>query len=184
MNFLSVYFLHGLQLSPATKSVRVSASGKGLSLFEVSYSYNVITSEKQPSFLIKPNAKLVNEEQLCLEITVAYVAPKGKNPAKCSNMVVLEATLPSGFVVNSNALIKLRAQCPLVKRTEVKNGETRVVLYFEHLTLTPMVLQISGIRLHNVDEKKPASIVVYDYYDSGELNIFQISFIQHFVSIG
>ena len=148
----------------------MNASGKGISLCEVSYSYNVLFKEKVQAFLIKPTAKLVNDDQMNLEISLTYTAPKGKNAAKHSDMCVMEVTLPSGFVVNSDALTKLRAQYPLIKRVETKNDETRAVLYFEHLTSTALLLKISGFRLHDVDERKPAFIVIYDYYDSGKLS--------------
>lgn len=159
----------------------MNASGTGISLFEISCGYNVLSQDKVQAFLIKPNAKLVNEDQINVEISLTYTAPKGKNAAKHSDMCVMEVTLPSGFVVNSDALSKLRAQYPLIKRVETKDAETRAVLYFEHLTSTALLLKISAFRLYNVDEKKAASIVVYDYYDSGKFSwilktIFKFSY--------
>lgn len=148
--------------------MRISASGKGFSLLEVGYRYNINAPEKEAAFSLKPNLKLLNEDHFNLEITTSYQPPEGKDSAKQSNMVVLETTLPSGFVVNTELLDGLKKTLPLIKRIETKNSDTIAVLYFDHLTTEPLKLSIDGFREHIVDEQKPASIVIYDYYDNGK----------------
>lgn len=105
---------------------------------------------------------------MSLEIIPAYQPPKGKESDKQSNMVVLEIAMPSGFVVNTEILNNLMNAVPTIKRIETKNGDTVAIIYFDYLTLDPINVKIDGFREHNVDEQKPSSIVIYDYYDNGK----------------
>lgn len=83
-------------------------------------------------------------------------------------MVVLEIELPSGFVVNTELLNALKTTLPSIKRIETKNHDSVAVIYFDYLTLEPVNLNIDGFREHIVEERKPASIFIYDYYDNGK----------------
>lgn len=164
---------HGLskKLSPDVSSVRVSANGKGFSLLEVGYRYNISAPESEAAFKLMPIVTLLNEDHMSLDIKTSYEPPKGKDSSKQSNMVVLEVALPSGFVLNTELLNGLKKNLPLIKRIETKHGDTVAVLYFDHLTAESVALKIDGFREHIVEEQKPASIVIYDYYDNGNLFI-------------
>lgn len=150
------------------KSIRINATGNGFALVELSYRFNISTPDAQAAFSLKPKVELLNEDHMCLEIIPAYQPPKGKESDKQSNMVVLEIAMPSGFVVNTEILNNLKNTVPTIKRIETKNGDTVAIIYFDYLTLDPINVKIDGFREHNVDEQKPASIVIYDYYDNGE----------------
>lgn len=159
------------------KSVRINASGKGSALLEVGYRYNIGAPETVTAFSLKTNVQLLNKEHLAIEITTSFQPPKGKANTEPSNMVVLEAALPSGFVFNSELLNGLKTTLPLIKRIETKNADTVAVIYLDHLTTETVSLKIDGFREHIVDEQKPASIVIYDYYDNGEnLFVYQNSY--------
>lgn len=81
-------------------------------------------------------------------------------------MVVMEVSLPSGFTVDSDLIYTL-SKDPNVKKVETKNSDTVVVLYFDKFVADEPVCQtIDTFRSFKVAEQKPASIVVYDYYDS------------------
>lgn len=144
----------------------VKASGKGFALLEVGYRYNINEPEPEAAFALKPAAKLLNPDHLSLEINTAYLPPKGKDSVKQSNMVVLEVSLPSGFVVNSEILNGLKSKFSDIKRIETKNSDTVAIIYFDHLTSAAVTLQIDGFQEHIVDEQKPASVLIYDYYDN------------------
>lgn len=154
-------------MEPNVKSVRINASGKGSALLEVGYRYNVSVPEAVKSFSLTPKVQLLNKDHLSLEIATSFQPPNGKDNVKQSNMVVLEVALPSGFVVNSELLNGLKTTLPIIKRIETKNSETLAILYFDHLTSDAISLKIDGFREHIVEEQKPASIVIYDYYDNG-----------------
>lgn len=88
-------------------------------------------------------------------------------------MTVLEVSLPSGFVVDASVLESLKSTVETIKKVETKNDETLAVIYFDHLSRVPVSLQINGFRNHLVSEQKPVPIVVYDYYDNGEMRYLQ-----------
>lgn len=81
------------------------AKGKGAALVQITYIYNVIEKDPQPSFEIKtiidkntPVLKL--EMSVCVEYT-------GEGDA--SNMAILEVTLPSGYVADTDAFTHIES---------------------------------------------------------------------------
>lgn len=89
-------------------------------------------------------------------------------------MVVMEVTLPSGYIIDSQTIGNLKAADENVKKVELKDGETVVVIYFDNLianrTSCP---SIDAFRMQTVLNQRPVPIVVYDYYESGEPNGIQ-----------
>lgn len=132
------------------------------------YRYHINASEPEAAFSLKPSVKIVDADHVRLEITTSYQPPKGKDLIKQSNMVVLESALPSGYVLNTELLNGLKDTQALVKRIETKSGDTVAIIYLDHLTSDPISFEIDGFREHLVEEQKPASILVYDYYDNGK----------------
>lgn len=89
--------------------------------------------------------------------------------SSATNMVVMEVTLPTGFTADSSLFTRLQAANPLIKKVELKNGDTVVVIYFDYLEANRIVCPIiDGFRVQKVLKQKSVSIVVYDYYESGE----------------
>lgn len=85
---------------------------------------------------------------------------------KYSNMVVLETALPTGFTSSTDNLYNL-AQLENVKKIETQNGDSVIIIYFDHLKTDAITcLTFDGYRVHKVAEQKPVPIVAYDYYDS------------------
>lgn len=145
----------------------VNATGSGFALLQVGYRYNIDVPETESAFTLKPLYMRLNDECMCLEICTSYKPLDSTDSAKQSNMVVVEASLPSGWIVNTELLDTLKTNIPILKRTETKCGNTVAVLYLDHLTSDPVILTVDGLKDHDVDEQKPSSIVIYDYYDSG-----------------
>lgn len=121
---------------------------------------------------------------MILEIATAYQSMSNAN----AGMVVLEVTLPSGFVYNSELLNGLKSTKLLIKRIETKNADTMAIFYFDHLTSEPTTLKIDGYREHVVEEQKPAAVRIYDYYDNGkrgkkERNMYQPLYVEIMVNI-
>lgn len=80
-------------------------------------------------------------------------------------MAVLEISLPSGYTYEKNILASL-LKVKNVKKIETKNGDTTVVVYFDSLSEKVICLTITAFQSHKVAEQKPASILLYDYYDN------------------
>lgn len=91
-------------------------------------------------------------------------------------MAVMEVTMPSGYIVEREALNDLPEKIEAIKRTETRNGETIAVIYFENIGKEELKICIRGMQTIEVKELKPASITVYDYYDSCEYQNIIISF--------
>lgn len=81
-------------------------------------------------------------------------------------MVVMEVSMPSGFLIDSDRLKDLLHK-PHVKLAQTKNGETVVDVYIERmLPNQETCLDFHGYRSHKVAENKPVPVQIYDYYDS------------------
>lgn len=81
-------------------------------------------------------------------------------------MVVLEVSMPSGFLVDNDRLVGLLHK-PHVKLAQLKNGETVAVIYIDQMLADEDIcLEFGGYRSHKVAENKPVPVRIYDYYDS------------------
>lgn len=154
------------QIPSEAQSLKVNASGKGFALLEVAYRYNTKEAEPKSAFTLQTNANLPNENHLKLEIKTQYQPQDAKASTKQSNMAVLEISMPSGFVIGTEALDKLKTKLPTIKRIETKNSETVGLIYFDHIGTETITLIVDGYREHEVDEQKPATVHIYDYYDN------------------
>lgn len=148
------------------KSIHVDATGKGFALLDLAYRFNINAPDAKPAFSLKSKAQLV-DDHIKLAITLSYLSPKHKR----SNMCILQVDLPSGFVVQTEHLTKLKAKESTIKLTETKDGDTVAIVYFDYLTSEAITLEIVALREFIVDDRKPTPIVVYDYYDSGKKRV-------------
>lgn len=81
-------------------------------------------------------------------------------------MVVLEVSLPSGYVAEADALLNVSAS-QNVKKVETKNSYTTYIVYFDNFEANKTICPVfEAYRMHTVIEQKPIPITVYDYYDS------------------
>lgn len=84
-------------------------------------------------------------------------------------MVVMEVTLPSGYIIDSDTIINLKSADANIKKVELRNGETVVVLYFDRLTADRSTCSLfEAFRMQKILNQRPVPIVVYDYYESGK----------------
>uniref|UniRef100_A0A0A1WMQ8 TEP1-F n=1 Tax=Zeugodacus cucurbitae TaxID=28588 RepID=A0A0A1WMQ8_ZEUCU len=154
--------LQTVELAHKTLSVDFIAKGKGAALVQIAYQYNVIEKDPQPSFEIKT---IINKNTPILKLVMdACVEYTGEGDA--SNMAILEVTLPSGYVADEDAFERLKS-VPRVRQVETQKSDTLIAIYFESLPKREIqCLSIEALRLYAVAQQKPASIVLYDYYDT------------------
>ncbi|XP_077268198.1 thioester-containing protein 1 allele S3 isoform X2 [Temnothorax americanus] len=152
------------QILPSkTRSVNITASGRGFVLVQVSYQYNLNVTGAFPLFTLDPQVdKNSNANHLQLSICSGFVPTEEANE---SNMAVMEVSLPSGFTVDRDSLPSLEISSH-VKRVETRNGDTMVVLYFDKMVKEEYCPTVSAFRTHKVAKQKPVPVSVYDYYDS------------------
>lgn len=150
-------------LDPEAKQVKITGKGKGSTLVQVSYRYNVDKKDDSPQFTVKPEVKdSSNAEQIQLSVCTSFI-PQGDETT--SNMAVMEVSLPSGYVADQDNLNEI-GTVEKVKKVETKNGESVVVIYFDDLDKTEVCPHIKGFRAHRVADQKPSAVIVYDYYDN------------------
>lgn len=82
-----------------------------------------------------------------------------------SNMAVMEVQFPSGFTADLDTLPSLEVS-ENVKKVETKDGDTVVVVYFDHIGRKELCPTLDAFRTHKVAMQKPAVVTLYDYYDN------------------
>ncbi|XP_017086450.2 LOW QUALITY PROTEIN: CD109 antigen [Drosophila eugracilis] len=149
-----------------TRKVNFTAKGTGSAMVQLSYRYNLAEKEKKPSFKVTPTVKDSPNPLLVLDVCAEYVPLEDSDKDKDSNMAVMEIALPSGFVSDGDSLDKIVA-VDRVKRVETKNSDSTVIVYFDSLTPRDVrCLPVEASRAHAVAKQKPASVSLYDYYDT------------------
>ena len=127
-----------------------------------------MTDETIQHFLIQPNASLESSYQLILKVCFTF-KPQLDN-TEITNMVLLEANLPSGFRSDAETSPSLEDN-ELVEKIETKNEDSTVILYLNNLEANmKYCLYIEAEKITDVDNRKPVAIVMYDYYDTNRKN--------------
>ncbi|KAJ3654530.1 hypothetical protein Zmor_013712 [Zophobas morio] len=157
-----------LELPRTSREVNVTAQGRGLALFRVSYQYNMNVTGPWPMFTLDPQVdKNSNKDHLQISICTGFVS-RNLSVSPESNMAVMEVNLPSGFTADVDSLPSLEVS-QNVQKVETKNSLTKIVLYFNNITsLYEYCPTISAFRTHKVAKQKPVAVVIYDYYDSSK----------------
>jgi len=156
-------------LPKTTRQIDFTAKGKGACMVQLSYRYNLAEKDKKPSFQIKTNVKPnTPPQQLIVEVCAEYI-PLEEGAAKEkqeSNMAVMEIALPSGYTADGESFDKIEA-VDRVKRTETKNSDSTVIVYFDGLTAGDIkCIPVEASKTHAVAKQKPAAVTMYDYYDT------------------
>lgn len=103
-----------------------------------------------------------------IEACAAYLLPDGK-----SNMAVIEVNLVSGFIPEKDDLKAAVSRNPeVVKRYEVDGS--KVTFYIEEFTAQEVCVSFRVVREVEIEDVKPGSVVVYDYYQP-EFSISKVS---------
>lgn len=80
-------------------------------------------------------------------------------------MVVMEVEFPSGFTADLDTLPSLEVS-ENVRKVETSESNTKVIVYFDHLTIKELCPTLDAFRTQKVANQKPAAVTVYDYYDN------------------
>uniref|UniRef100_A0A182T7V1 Alpha-macroglobulin receptor-binding domain-containing protein n=1 Tax=Anopheles maculatus TaxID=74869 RepID=A0A182T7V1_9DIPT len=161
----NVLVLQKHELAVDTKKVDMTATGTGCALFQLSYKYNIKDVDKAPRFTLKPEAKNGSiKSYIELAVSTSFIPEKDQS---VSNMAVMEVDMPSGYIVENDALEQLKHH-ELVKKVETKRGNTTVVLYFDNVGEDVIKLEMAAFRKHEVENAKPANVIIYDYYDNSK----------------
>ncbi|XP_031630826.1 CD109 antigen-like isoform X2 [Contarinia nasturtii] len=145
------------------RQVNVTATGRGFALLQLTYKYNINVTGAWPRFTLDPQPNK-NSHQDYLHLTVCTSFVSIGNETK-SNMAVMEVQFPSGFTADLDTLPSLEVSENVMK-VETKNGDTIVVIYFDHLTRKELCPTLDAFRTQKVAKQRPAAVTIYDYYDN------------------
>ncbi|XP_039360054.1 alpha-2-macroglobulin-like protein 1 isoform X1 [Mauremys reevesii] len=152
-----------LQEIPGQYTVR--ASGKGCVFVQLILRYNVPPPKSAATFdlRVETEPKECTENATSRFSLVLHARYSGERPA--TNMAIIEAKLPSGYIPVRSSLRQLEKQ-PLVKRLEVQNDQ--VTLYLDQLTKEAVSFTFSLEQDFPVKNLRAAPVRLYDYYETGE----------------
>lgn len=163
VNSGTALILHKTKLPADAREFTISTKGKGFGIFQISYQYNLDLNGEWPRFNLETNLdENSNKNFLHLISCTNYIADES---SEVSNMAVMEVELPSGFTFDSDSMKDLKST-KNVKKVELENGDTTIVIYFDSLGSENICPEIKAYREHSVAKQKRVSVKVYDYYDN------------------
>ncbi|NWQ90632.1 A2ML1 protein, partial [Burhinus bistriatus] len=152
-----------LQELPGMYGVR--ARGQGCALVQVTLRYNVPPPPSTGTF----DLHVETEPRECrgdastrfrLLLRARYT---GDRPT--TNMVVIEAKLPSGYIPDKSSVVELKRQ-KLVKKVEVQPDQ--VTIYLDQLTKEEETFAFTATQDFPVRNLQPATVTLYDYYETSD----------------
>lgn len=95
------------EISSDARNFDLTARGRGFSILQVSYRYNLNVNGEWPRFTIEPKVHSnSNKDFLHLVVCTSFIPD---DSAEKSNMAVMEVAFPSGFTFDSDSLVALKA---------------------------------------------------------------------------
>ncbi|NXP76962.1 A2ML1 protein, partial [Ramphastos sulfuratus] len=144
---------------------RVHARGQGCALLQATLRYNVPPSPGVRAFdlHVETKPKTCKEDAHARFSLLLRARYTGERPT--TNMVVIEAKLPSGYIPDKKSVVKLKSQ-KLVKKVEVQPDQ--VTIYLDQLTKEEETFSFDAELDFPVKDLQPATVTLYDYYETGE----------------
>ncbi|NWU82463.1 A2ML1 protein, partial [Onychorhynchus coronatus] len=149
---------------PGAYGLRVR--GEGCALVQVTLRYNVPPAPSPGAFELRGMAEPVPRlgaqnpgKGFILHLWARYT---GTRPA--TNMVVIEAKLPSGYSPDKSSMVELKRQ-NLVKKVEEEPDQ--VTIYLDQLTKEEETFSFRAKQEFLVKNLQPATVTLYDYYETG-----------------
>ncbi|NWQ99002.1 A2ML1 protein, partial [Paradoxornis webbianus] len=146
---------------PGTYGLR--ARGQGCALVQVTLRYNVPPPPSTGAFELRVETEPLpgtRNPQFLLRLWARY---SGERPA--TNMVVIEAKLPSGYSPDKKSVVELKRQ-KLVKKVEVQPDQ--VTIYLDQLSKEEETFSFQAQQDFVVKNLQPATVSLYDYYETGD----------------
>ncbi|NWV18179.1 A2ML1 protein, partial [Origma solitaria] len=137
--------------------------GQGCALVQVTLRYNVPPPPSTGAFELRVKTEPLpgtRNPQFLLRLWARY---SGERPV--TNMVVIEAKLPSGYSPDKKSMVELKGQ-KLVKKVEVQPDQ--VTIYLEQLSKEEESFSFGAQQDFPVSNLQPATVSLYDYYETGE----------------
>ncbi|XP_064467079.1 CD109 antigen-like isoform X2 [Ornithodoros turicata] len=160
INSGNALILQTIELPPEVSSVEIEATGFGVGIIQVSWSFNLAVSSEAPSFFLNPLVdKTSTESYLQLSICTHY-----RGEGNASNMAVMEVALPSGYLFDFDTLSSIH-RTKEVRRVDSEDGDTNVVIYFDRIGKEELCVTVPAHREHKVANQRPVPVKISDYYN-------------------
>ncbi|XP_065356092.1 CD109 antigen-like [Calliphora vicina] len=157
------------ELPPTTRHIIFEIEGNGASLMQLYQQYNIVNKQEFRHFNIQPKTIFKNDEEINLQVCFTYQTDYD-TLNEITNMVIMEANLPSGFRSNAENSTHLKEN-NLVRKIETKNSESTIVLYLDKLEPNNNhCLDIPADKTNEILMPRPAAIIMYDYYNLSRSN--------------
>ncbi|XP_041464162.1 alpha-1-macroglobulin-like isoform X2 [Lytechinus variegatus] len=145
--------------------VNIRARESGCALIQIAMNYNVMPSEKLPSFALKNAVEpLRSKKGVCSDYRITIsVSYNNDAPDEESNMALVTVVPPSGFYPIKSSLESLADRNPAIKRHEI-DGE-KINFYFDSLDEEVQVFSFDVTKEFDVEDVKPGYISATDYYE-------------------
>ncbi|XP_067120977.1 CD109 antigen [Centruroides vittatus] len=151
--------LQRIQIPSTTKMINLKASGFGVGIVQVSWSYNLAVEKEKSPFSLKPTiGKSSTENFLELNVCTNY------KEEGATNMAVMEIVLPTGYAADVDSFPAIH-KIPKVKQVDSVNGDSKVIVYFDRIDKEEMCVVLPAYKNYKVANQKPVPVEVYDYYN-------------------
>ncbi|XP_049293397.1 CD109 antigen-like [Anopheles funestus] len=145
-----------------TRSLKINVGGIGFGLLEVIYQYRLNLMYFEHRFKLDVETQNTSSDyELQLKVCANFI-PLIQDIR--SNKTLIEVYFPSGYVVDQNPISEQSSINP-IQNTEIMYGGTSVVVYYNNMGIERNCFTVTAYRRLKVALKRPAYVVVYDYYD-------------------
>lgn len=105
LNSENALVLQKFDLPPTARNFDIVALGKGFSILQISYKFNMLSSSTSPRFTLDPKVSIFTDSQrFTLKICTSFIPDEA---VERSNMAVMEVEFPSGYVFDSSSMPNL-----------------------------------------------------------------------------
>ncbi|XP_049293334.1 CD109 antigen-like [Anopheles funestus] len=142
--------------------MQIHVAGIGFGLLQVAYEYGVDLQNFNNSFKLELEKTLSKSgERLQLEVCSSFIPILSDDR---SNMVLVEVNFPSGYTVEREHITGTTKHNP-IQKIEVRFGGTSVAIYYNNMGTERNCFTTIAFRRQKVALKRPAYVLVHDYYD-------------------
>uniref|UniRef100_A0A4Y0BF53 Thioester-containing protein 1 n=1 Tax=Anopheles funestus TaxID=62324 RepID=A0A4Y0BF53_ANOFN len=145
-----------------TKSLEINIDGVGSGLLQVVYQYSLNLVNFEQRFKLDVETQNTESDyELRMKVCANFI-PKVFDYSP--NTTLIEVNFPSGYVVDQNPISEQNS-FNSIWHTEIMYGGTSVVVYYNNMGIERNCFTVTAYRRLKVALKRPAYVVVYDYYD-------------------
>ncbi|XP_032302767.1 alpha-2-macroglobulin-like protein 1 [Coturnix japonica] len=143
----------------------VQVQGRSCVFAQMVLRYHEPTPQTTKTFSLRVNTKLANCSQANMHFLTVHILSSYTGSRVTSNMVIMEVSLLSGFVLASGSRMLLERKS-IIKKVEVKADV--IYIYLDKLSDKSQTFILQLEQMIKVKNLKPTIIKIYDYYQPEE----------------